>query len=133
MKPFDEQQLPGDLERVVERLRGERPEADGLTLDRIKTRAMANASVSRRKGFSMRSRTITTALTVAMLAAGTGGVIAGGGNGNGNGNASDSQYKPGKGCGDKNHTHARHDECKNNGSHGNGSHQSHHNGGSHGD
>jgi hypothetical protein len=46
------------------------------------------------------------------MAAGTGGVIAGGGNGNGNGSASNSQYRPGKGCGDKNHIHARHNECK---------------------
>lgn len=46
------------------------------------------------------------------MAAGTGGVIAGGGHGNGNGSASNSQYRPGKGCGDKNHVHARHNECK---------------------
>ena len=27
-------------------------------------------------------------------------------------NGKDDQYKPGKGCGDKNHIHAREDECK---------------------
>jgi hypothetical protein len=38
-----------------------------------------------------------------------------GGNGNGddeNDGADEDQYKPGKGCGDKNHVHERHDECK---------------------
>jgi hypothetical protein len=59
----------------------------------------------------LRSR-ITALLVVALMAAGTGGVIAGGGHGNGNGSASNSQYRPGKGCGDKNHVHARHNECK---------------------
>jgi hypothetical protein len=29
-----------------------------------------------------------------------------------NDNGKDDQYKPGKGCGDKNHIHAREDECK---------------------
>ncbi len=47
----------------------------------------------------MKSRTLASVLTVALMAAGTGGVIAGNGNGNGNGNASNSQYKPG--CGPK--------------------------------
>ncbi|MFY9578220.1 MAG: hypothetical protein WAQ33_02745 [Gaiellaceae bacterium] len=27
-------------------------------------------------------------------------------------NGKDDEYKPGKGCGDKNHVHAREDECK---------------------
>ncbi len=60
----------------------------------------------------MKSRTIASLLTVALMAAGTGGVIAGNSNGNGNGNASQSQYRPGKSCGDKNHIHARHEKCK---------------------
>ena len=70
-----------------------------MDLDRIKTRAVANAATSRTKGFQVKSRTIATLLTVALMAAGTGGVIAGGGNGGHNGNASKSQYKPG--CGPK--------------------------------
>jgi hypothetical protein len=32
--------------------------------------------------------------------------------------ADEDQYKPGKGCGDKNHVHRRHDECHNHGGHG---------------
>ena len=36
-----------------------------------------------------------------------------GDNNKGNGNSpADDQYKPGKGCGDKNHEHEREDECK---------------------
>ena len=42
----------------------------------------------------MKSRGIAAFLTVALMAAGTGGVIANGGNGHSNGSASNSQYKP---------------------------------------
>jgi uncharacterized membrane protein len=86
-------------ENPRQRLQSERATASPLDLDRIKTRAMANAATSRPKGFALKSRSVAALLTVALMAAGTGGVIAGGGNGNGNGNASNSQYKPG--CGPK--------------------------------
>jgi len=99
MNHLNDESLPGDLREVAERLRSGRPEASALDLDRIKTRAMASASTSRTKGFKVKSRSIATLLTVALMAAGTGGVIAGGGHGGGNGNASKSQYKPG--CGPK--------------------------------
>ena len=95
----NDENLPGDLREVAERLRTERATATALDLDRIKTRAMANAATSRPKGFALKSRSVAALLTVALMAAGTGGVIAGGGNGNGNGSASNSQYKPG--CGPK--------------------------------
>ena len=91
--------LPDELREVTERLRNERATATPLELDRIKTRAMANAATSRPKGFALKSRGIAAFLTLALMAAGTGGVIAGNGNGGGNGNASNSQYKPG--CGPK--------------------------------
>jgi hypothetical protein len=32
-------------------------------------------------------------------------------------NNGDDQYRPGKGCGDKNHIHSRHNECKHHGHH----------------
>ena len=99
MSHFHDEGLPEDLAQVEERLRRERAEASSLDLDRIKTRAMASAATSRTKGFNVKSRSIATLLTVALMAAGTGGVIAGGGHGGGNGNASKSQYKPG--CGPK--------------------------------
>jgi uncharacterized protein (UPF0333 family) len=35
-----------------------------------------------------------------------------GNGGNSGNNGSDDEYKPGKGCGDKNHVHERENECK---------------------
>ena len=98
MSHFNEDSLPGDLSEVAERLRSERAEASSLDLDRIKTRAMASAATSRTKGFQVKSRSIATLLTLALMAAGTGGVIAVS-SGGGTPSASNSQYKPG--CGPK--------------------------------
>src|SRR2546425_13268592 len=81
MSHFHDEGLPEDLTRVEERLRRERAEASALDLGRIKTRAVANAATSRTKGFQVKSRTIATLLTVALMAAGTGGGNAGGGPG----------------------------------------------------
>jgi hypothetical protein len=94
-----EPNLPEDLREVEERLRRERQQADGLALDRIKTRAMAQARSSRPKGIALRSRGLAAFLAVALMAGGTGGVIAGNGNGSSNGSSGNSQYKPG--CGPK--------------------------------
>ena len=91
--------LPDELREVADRLRSSRVEASGLDLDRIKTRAMAQAASSRPKGFVLKSRGIAAVLTLALMAAGTGGVLAGGGNGKSGGSSSQSQYKPG--CGPK--------------------------------
>ena len=99
MSHFNEDSLPGDLREVAERLRSERAEATALDLDRIKTRAVASAATSRTKGFQVKSRSIATLLTLALMAAGTGGVIAASSGGGTGGNASTSQYKPG--CGPK--------------------------------
>ena len=118
---FDE--LPEDLERVADRLRAQRPEVSALDLDRIKQRARTQAmrGGASRAGAVPR-RAVSTVLAVAALTVGLGGAfaIAGGkgppsnpGNsGNSQGSAASSQYKPGKGCGDKNHIHEREDECK---------------------
>ena len=62
----------------------------------------------------MKSRIATVATFVA-LAAGTGGAlaVASGGPSNSSHNvAANSQYRPGKGCGDVNHLHDRYLECK---------------------
>jgi hypothetical protein len=99
MTNWDESQLPDGLDEAARHLREHRPEATALELDRIKTRAMAQAASSRSKGFNVRSRTLAVGLAIALMVGGTGGVIAGGGNGNGNGNSGSSQYKPG--CGPK--------------------------------
>src|SRR3954453_19646836 len=107
MTRWDDNHLPDDLADVARRLRTERPEASALELDQIKQRAMARAGSSRQKGFLVKSRLTVALLTLGLMAGGTGGVLAAaGGNGNGNGNnAAGSQYKPGRGCGDKNHIH----------------------------
>jgi hypothetical protein len=97
MSRFHDERLPGDLEEVAERLRQERAESTALQLDSIKARAVAGAASSRKKGFGVKSRAIAVLLTVGLMAAGTGGVIANNGNGNGGGSSSNSQYKPG--CG----------------------------------
>ena len=94
-----EERLPEDLREVADRLHGERVEATGLDLDHIKTRAMAKAASSRPKGFALKSRGIAAVLTLALMAAGTGGVLAGVGNGTSGGSSANTQYKPG--CGPK--------------------------------
>ena len=94
-----EDRLPDDLRDLTARLRDQRAEATGLELDRMKTRAMAKAASSRPKGFALRSRGMAAVLTLALMAAGTGGVLAGGGHGKGGGSSAKSQYKPG--CGPK--------------------------------
>jgi hypothetical protein len=58
----------------------------------------------------MQSRIVTLLVTALLVGGTTAAGIANGGGGNGN--AAKSQYRPGKGCGDKNHIHARHNECK---------------------
>ena len=40
------------------------------------------------------------------------------GGGGGHGGDDDDQYRPGKGCGDDNHVHSRHNECHDHGGHG---------------
>jgi hypothetical protein len=53
----------------------------------------------------MKARLIVGLSALGLMAGTTGGVIAKSGNGNSQGSAAESQYRPGKGCGDKNHTH----------------------------
>jgi hypothetical protein len=74
--------LTGDLEAVARRLHDERPEATGLALDRIKRRAMTQASAAAgswapKKGLFMKPR-IAVALVLAMglLTSGTGATLA---------------------------------------------------------
>src|SRR5947209_1104636 len=111
MSNMNNERLPEDLEGVASLLRSQRAEADPLELDQIKQRAMARAS-NRNRRFGFVKTRLATVLTVLGLVGGTGGAIAvagngngNNGNGNGNGGASSGQYKPGWGCGDKNHTH----------------------------
>jgi hypothetical protein len=106
MGHHDDNHLPHELQDVARRLREQRPEASPLELDRIKLRAMAGARTSRAKGSAVKSRLIVALATVGLMAGGTGGVIAAKGGVPGPPNsAADSQYRPGKGCGDQNHVH----------------------------
>ena len=114
---------PEDADEVVRRLRDERPQVGALELDGIKTRAMARAMVSP-GGRALRSRILVALLSLALMGAGTGGVIAAGGGGSVHGkSAAEKEYKPGCGNGDKNHDHTgppgRPDkDCKDGGDHG---------------
>lgn len=84
-----------DIERI---LREQRHDASELDLDRIKLRAQARSQSSRPKGSAVRSRLLIALCTVGLMAAGTGGVIAGNGNGSSKDkSAAKSEYKPGYG------------------------------------
>jgi predicted transcriptional regulator len=76
------QDLPGDLDAVARRLRDDRPEITGLALDRVKRRAITQASATAgswapKKGLFMKPR-IAVALVLAMglLTSGTGATLA---------------------------------------------------------
>ncbi len=86
-----------ELEGVAQRLRNERPEASPLQLDQIKTSAMSRAKAGTRRHSAGARRLATAGLTIGLLAAGTGGVIAGGEggghhHGGGSTSASATQY-----------------------------------------
>jgi hypothetical protein len=109
MKESHEDRLPEQLLEVADRLREERVSVSPLELDQLKLRARAQAarggrSTLGRKGTPLRSRVVTLALTALLVGGTTAGGIAAAGGG-GNGNSASSQYKPGMGCGDKNHIH----------------------------
>jgi hypothetical protein len=104
-----EDQLPDEFLAVERRLRNERPSISPMGLDQIKLRAKVKASrmsssARPRKGTPMRSRVLTLALS-ALLVGGTVGAGIAGSSGDNGANAAKSQYKPGLGCGDKNHIH----------------------------
>jgi hypothetical protein len=108
MTDSNEDRIPEQLLEVAERLREERVSVTPLELDQIKLRARAQAAggirSGSRKGLPLRSRVVTLALTALLIGGTTAGGIAAAGGG-GNGNSAGSQYKPGMGCGDKNHIH----------------------------
>jgi hypothetical protein len=85
-----------ELEGVAQRLRSERPQASPLELDRIKTTAMSRAQAGARRGGASARRFAITGLTVGLMAAGTGGVLASVGSDGTHGNAATAQY--GSGC-----------------------------------
>ncbi|MGB9184636.1 MAG: hypothetical protein WCB67_11265 [Solirubrobacteraceae bacterium] len=109
MTRFDEPDLPEDLRDVDARLRDARLEFTALELDQLKRRVMnpdgAQAPIfGRTRGKTMKSRILTLSVAALLLGGTAGGAIAAGGGG-GSSNAAKAEYKPGNGCGDKNHTH----------------------------
>jgi hypothetical protein len=90
-----------DVEGIAGRLRSERPEASPLELDQIKTSAMSRAQAATARVNPR--RLAVAALTVGLMAAGTGGVLAAGGSGSSAGNAAQAQYSTtGNVCGNGN-------------------------------
>src|SRR5271170_1449767 len=79
-----------ELEGVAQRLRNERPEASPLQLDQIKMSAMSRAKAGTPRHKAGARRLATVGLTIGLLAAGTGGVIAGGSKGGGHSGGSTS-------------------------------------------
>src|SRR5438270_8158991 len=135
MQEPHESHLPEDLNEVARWLRAGRRQATALELDRLKLRAMHQATdTPRKRGQFMKSR-LATLLTMGLLVLGAGGTFAIAKHDEGNGGndhpsagkvqycdenegenerGSDEGCKPGKGCGDKNHEHGRDDQCKKN-------------------
>jgi hypothetical protein len=101
MRQSNEERLPAELEEFGQRLSDERPQPSPLELDRIKTRAMTQASRAtspRMKGRPMKSRLASILVVSGLVVGGTTGVLAatGGvpGSGGSSGSASKTQYCP---------------------------------------
>jgi hypothetical protein len=100
MNEQNELSLPDDLEELGGRLSRERPQLSAIELDRIKTRAIAQAGRATRqgKGQFMRSRLATILAAFALVVGGSGLVWAAAGGNPGSGGSSDSapnsQYCP---------------------------------------
>src|SRR5437868_2077555 len=99
---------PEGFEGVVRRLRGERPELDALKLDdlktRITTRVASRTGIGSRgmKGVILRGRVVAAVLSLSVLGAGAGGVVAASGGSGPGASAASAQYKPPK-CPKKSH------------------------------
>ncbi len=80
------------MEGIAQRLRGERPEASPLDLDRMKTAALSRAKAATAGSRVGARRLAVAGLTTGLLLATTGGVLAGEGGGPPPGNAAVAQY-----------------------------------------
>jgi len=108
-RPYEEEPLPDDLQRMAARLTEQRAEVDPLRLDLLKQRALAQSKARNGRPTLMRSR-LAAVFTALALLAGSGAALAishTDSHPNTHGGAADSQYRPGKGCGDKNHQHEK--------------------------
>jgi hypothetical protein len=106
---------------VADWLRAQRPDVSAQDLHRLKMRArtQAESGASAHRSPMRPRRALATALTALALTVGLGGAFAlagggppfSGGSASSHGSAAKTQYKPGEGCGDKNHKHDREGEC----------------------
>jgi hypothetical protein len=101
MTQSNDRWLPSELDYLGARLGDERPQASRLELDRIKTRAMTQASraaAPRTRRSFMKSRMASITVAFALMVGGTSGVLAasGGipGSGGSSGSAPNNQYCP---------------------------------------
>jgi len=112
----NESHLPDDLREVAHRVRAQRVEATPLELDRIKRRALHQASRNpiTKEGPFMRKR-IAQLITVALLVLGVGGTFAIAGNGGGTSkpqpSAAQTQYCDQPGTTDKDSNGDLHSNC----------------------
>jgi hypothetical protein len=106
MNDWNEERLPAELREVADRMREQRAEVSPVQLDQIKLRArtQARSSGGLRWRKPVRSRAVSLILASLLVGGTAAGGIAASQNGN-NGSAAQSQYRPGLGCGDKNHIH----------------------------
>ena len=114
MTHHDPDRPPDELRDVDARLQAHKTEVTALELDELKLRTMERAfrpTYGYGRRHLMRSKLVTMLLVAGLaVSGGAAGVIASHDNGNGK-SADNSQYKPGKGCGDKNAIHERELEC----------------------
>ncbi|MFL5859396.1 MAG: hypothetical protein ACJ780_01240 [Solirubrobacteraceae bacterium] len=110
--PMDDS-VPEELQSVVSRLRAERVELDPLRMDQLRNGVLTRARRNRQRGSFMKSR-IAAALTTVALVGGSGGAlaVAGTSGAGSHGSAAHGEYRPGKGCGDRNHHHQGHEHGK---------------------
>lgn len=73
---MEENQMRAKTDQVIQRLQDERPQLSPLELDGIKTRIMGRARNQRTKGAVMGGRVVVALLTLGLLGAGAGGVLA---------------------------------------------------------
>lgn len=110
----NEEPLPGDLQAIASYLTERPASIDDLELDQLKRRVLARSVSTKGRRTVMRSRLATILTTLAVIGGGGGALAIAhvDSHPNPNGGAAHDQYRPGKGCGDKNHHHSRRDECK---------------------
>jgi hypothetical protein len=89
---MDEERMPEALERVVRRLHEERPQMRAPELDSQKTRILNRAESPMTKGTFMKGRAALAVLTMALMGAGAGGVVAASGGSAGGASSAQSQY-----------------------------------------